>query len=180
MKFTLLGTSLLVGAALQGVRGQDDNKYCVTEARATDIIRLWDEELGGTKISSVVLPTCDDKGWSPIERNQQNLRSDMWNQAADVLTEELMPTLADQFGDAENYLCPDGIKWYTLNDFKGCALNDGETFEYRSKKYKAKGNDGVMTVGMTLSYVCNGGARRKDVGLSYTTVTKTDCRPNKN
>eukprot|EP00889_Picochlorum_renovo_P006671 jgi/Picre1/33701/NNA_001180.t1 len=139
MKFSLLGTSLLLGAALQGVRGQDDNKYCVTEARATDIIRLWDEELGETKLSKVIIPNCDDKGWSQIERNQQNVRSDMWNQAADVLTEEFQPTLAVQVGDAEDYLCPDGIRWYTVNDFKGCALDDGQSWEYRGKTYKAEG-----------------------------------------
>ena len=75
------------------------------------------------------------------------------------------------------YYCDKGIKWYTVNNFKGCALKDGKTYDYRGKKYKASGKNGVMEVGMTISYVCNQNARVRSAAVSYTAATKTDCRP---
>lgn len=169
-----LGTIQGAAAAAQ------DDWSCVTEARAANIIRLWDEELGETKLSNVGGLQCDDADFQSFGTNDRTLRSDMWNQAADVLTEELMPTLAlqkDANEDADVYYCDNGIKWYTLNSFKGCSLKDGKTFEYRGKTYKAQGDEGVMSVAMTLSYVCNQQARVRNVGISYTTTTKTACRP---
>lgn len=45
------------GLALLSAGGvmADNNKYCVTEARATDIIRLWGYELGETKLKNVMV-----------------------------------------------------------------------------------------------------------------------------
>ena len=152
---------------------------CVTEARATDFIRQWDEDLGETKLSNIADRCEDEPDFEPFEDNARQYQSDMWNQAADFLTEVFMPTLNVQGtnGGADVYYCDKGIKWYTVNAFKGCTLKDGKTYSYGGKKYKASGNKGVMEVGMTISYVCNEQARVRDVAVSYTTATKTACRP---
>jgi len=122
-----------------------------------------------------------DGDWDDFQTNARQYKSDMWNQAADALTEAVQPSLAvvDANSPDNAYLCEDGIKWYTVNSFKGCTLKDGKTFDYRGKTYKndENGNEGVMSVAMTVSYVCNKQARVRDMGFSYTTVTKTDCRP---
>ena len=144
---------------------------CVTEARATDFIRQWRE--------ATLAERCENEDFEPFEDNARQYKSDMWNQAADFLTEMYMPTLKAQgtYGGADEYYCDKGIKWYTVNTFKGCTLKDGKTYTHREKKYKASGNKGVMEVGMNVSYVCNEQARVRDIAVSYTTVTKTACRP---
>jgi len=50
----------------------------------------------------------------------------MWNQGKDVLVEALWPTLELATGDPESevYLCDNGARWYTVNSFKGCALQN--------------------------------------------------------
>jgi len=55
------------GLALLSAGGvkADDNKYCVTEARATDIIRLWGYELGETNLKNVQV--CDKLWWKPTQ-----------------------------------------------------------------------------------------------------------------
>jgi len=172
--------ALGVLGSMKGVAADFDKSdwSCVTEARASDFIRQWDEELGETKLSNIP-DRCDDPDFESFENNARQYQSDIWNQAADFLTEVFMPTLNVQGtnNDADVYYCDNGIKWYTVNDFKGCTLKDGKTYDYRGKKYKASGNDGVMEVGMTISYVCNQNARVRNVAVSYTTATKTDCRP---
>lgn len=172
--------ALGVFASIKGVVADFDKSdwSCVTEARATDFIRQWDEELGETDLSKIP-DRCDDPDFESFEDNARQYQSDIWNQAADFLTEVYMPTLQVQGknGDADMYYCDKGIKWYTVNNFKGCALKDGKTYDYRGKKYKASGKNGVMEVGMTISYVCNQNARVRSAAVSYTAATKTDCRP---
>lgn len=171
----------LGSTTIQGVAADFDTSEwsCVTEARATDFIRTWDEQLGGTKLSSLA-DRCQDASFDKFETNARQYQSDIWNQAADYLTEVFMPTLniqKDADEDADAYYCDKGIKWYTVNGFKGCTLQNGKTYDYRGTTYKAQGNSGVMEVDMTISYVCNQNARVRNVAVSYTTATKTACRP---
>ncbi len=64
---------------------------------------------------------------------------------------------------------------YTVNDFKGCALKNGETFKYRGKAYTNTDTTHVDSLAMTLSYVCNQQSRRRDIGVTATAIMKTKC-----
>ena len=73
-----------------------------------------------------MMQDCDGGIWDSFEENQKQLQSDMWNQGKDVLVEALWPTLELATGDPESdvYLCDNGARWYTVNSFKGCSLQD--------------------------------------------------------
>jgi hypothetical protein len=157
----------------------DDQASCVTEQMPTDYVRLWGLELGEKNVDKVGGLQCDGD-WDDFESNAQYLKSSMWASSAGLLAEEVMPSLEimGENGGADVYYCPDGVKWYTLNDFQGCSLKDGKSWDYRGKTYKnAKdGSTYVQSVRATLSYVCNKQARIRNVGVSYTAVIEPQCR----
>jgi hypothetical protein len=73
-----------------------------------------------------MMQECDSGIWDSFEQDQKQLQSDMWNQGKDVLVEALWPTLELATGDPESdvYLCDNGARWYTVNSFKGCSLQN--------------------------------------------------------
>ena len=95
-----------------------------------------------------------------------------------VLLKEVMSSLELMTGDpnSEVFRCgQEGVRWCTVNDFKGCALKNGETFKYRGKAYTNTDTTHVDSLAMTLSYVCNQQARRRDIGVTATAIMQTKC-----
>ena len=105
------------------------------------------------------------------------LESDVWASAPATL-KEVMSNLELMTGDPNSdvFRCgKEGVRWYTVNDFKGCALKNGETFKYRGKAYTNTDTTHVDSLAMTLSYVCNQQSRRRDIGVTATAIMKTKC-----
>lgn len=158
----------------------NDNESCVTTTTPKDFVRLWGIEIGNdaaTDIDQLGGLPCDDAWESYDAESAPYLKKDVWASTPATL-KEVMSSLKMMTGDtnAEVFRCgKEGVKWYTVNDFKGCALRDGETFNYRGKAYRNKDNAHVDSLAATISYVCNGQARRRDIGVSYTAVVETKC-----
>jgi hypothetical protein len=175
----LLGVSQ--GRHLASDASSDDASggVCLTTTVPQDggFVRFWDVELGQTDLSKVSGLPCDGD-WETFQKNAQYLKGNMWASAGTVLAKDLMADLALMTGDpdSEVFYCPDGVKWFALRDFAGCALKDGKKWTYRGKTYENEGSSSLQSVKMTLSYVCNKQARRRDVGISYTTVVETSCK----
>ena len=158
----------------------DDGSTCITTSPPKDFVRLWNLELGGdaaTDINQVSGLPCDDKWESYDSESAPYLQSDVQASMPSVL-KEVMSSLKLMTGDpnSEVYRCgPKGVKWFTVNEWKGCTLKDGETFTYRSKNYKNTDASHVDSLAATVSYVCNGEARRRDIGVSYTAIAEEKC-----
>ena len=160
----------------------------ITQALPTKFIRVWDLELGEGVLSKVGGLPCDNRDWVRIRRNDKPSRTGVTNSVGMVLIDQVMDDLK-AMGDNDNasaYYCPDGIKWYSLNQFKGCNLKDDSVFTLRGKTYKNddKADYGVVdnvvllvqSIKATVSYVCNNQARRRDIGVSYTAGVRSACR----
>ena len=152
----------------------------ITQALPTKFIRVWDLELGEGVLSKVGGLPCDNRDWVRIRRNDKPSRTGVTNSVGMVLIDQVMDDLK-AMGDNDNasaYYCPDGIKWYSLNQFKGCNLKDDSVFTLRGKTYKNDDKDmtWVQSIKATVSYVCNNQARRRDIGVSYTAVVRSESR----
>lgn len=160
--------------------GNGDDATCITTSTPKDFVRLWGIELGSDAAYNATelkgLP-CDDSWESYNATSAPYLEHNVWASAPAVL-KEVMSSLKLSTGDpdSEVFRCgKEGVKWYTVNDFRGCALKDGKTFEYRGKSYTNTDDTHVDSLAATISYVCNGQARRRDVGVTYTAVAETKC-----
>lgn len=177
----LAAAALCAGTDARRLTDASDDASCVTVSTPKDFIRLWGIELGGdaaTDVDALGGLPCDDS-WETYDADSAPyLKKDVWASAPATL-KEVMASLKLSSGDpdAEVFRCgKEGVRWYTVNDFKGCALRDGETFDYRGKAYKNTGKTHVDSLAATLSYVCNGQARRRDIGVTYTAVVETKCK----
>jgi hypothetical protein len=157
----------------------DGDARCIYQALPEKFVRVWDLDLGQTSLSKVGGLPCD-KDWERISTDDQGSRTGVTNSIGDLLIEEVMDDLL-AMGDNDNasaYYCPDGIRWYSVNTFNGCNLEDGKKFSLKGKTYENNDEDmsWVQSIKATVSYVCNKQARRRDIGVSYTAVVSSECR----
>ena len=177
-KNTAIMACVAVACLCVGSAVADDR--CITQALPTKFIRVWDLELGEGVLSNVGGLPCDNQDWVRIRRNDKPSRTGVTNSVGMLLMDQVMDDL-EAMGDNDNasaYYCPDGIRWYSLNQFKGCNLKDDSEFELKGKTYKNDDKDmtWVQSIKATVSYVCNNQARRRDIGVSYTAVVRSECR----
>jgi hypothetical protein len=175
----VLAAALCAGADARRLMDDGGDTTCVTTSTPKDFVRLWGIELGGdaaTDVDALSLP-CDD-AWETYDADSAPyLKNDVWASMPATL-KEVMSSLKLMTGDpnSEVFRCGnEGVRWYTVNDFKGCALKDGETFDYRGKAYTNTDKTHVDSLAVTLSYVCNGQARRRDIGVTATAIMETKC-----
>ena len=158
----------------------DDGSTCITTSTPKDFVRLWNLELGGdaaTDINQVSGLPCDDKWESYDSESAPYLQSDVQASMPSVL-KEVMSELKYMTGDSDSevFRCgAEGVKWFTVNEWKGCALKNGEKFSYKGKTYSNTPKSHVDSLSATVSYVCNGQARRRDVGVTYTAIVEDKC-----
>ena len=172
--------ALCAGADARRLMDAGDDTTCVTTATPKDFVRVWGIELGGdaaTDVEALMGLPCDD-AWETYDADSAPyLESDVWASAPATL-KEVMSNLELMTGDPNSdvFRCgKEGVRWYTVIDFKGCALKNGETFKYRGKAYTNTDTTHVDSLAMTLSYVCNQQSRRRDIGVTATAIMKTKC-----
>lgn len=179
-KTTSKTTAIMAGVAVAclcvGSAVADDR--CINSALPTKFIRVWELDLGQQALSVTATP-CNTRDWVRIPRDDKPSRTGVTNSVGMLLIDQVMDDL-EAMGDNDNasaYYCPDGIKWYSLNQFKGCNLKDDSVFTLRGKTYKNDDKDmtWVQSIKATVSYVCNNQARRRDIGVSYTAVVRSEC-----
>ena len=155
----------------------DDGSTCINTSTPKDFIRMWGLELGETDVNALQGLPCDDQ-WESYDSESAPYLEHAVQASMPSVLKEVMSSLKLMTGDpnSEVYRCgPKGVKWFTVNEWKGCTLKDGETFTYRSKNYKNTDASHVDSLAATVSYVCNGEARRRDIGVSYTAIAEEKC-----
>lgn len=113
---------------------QDDNgSTCIQTSTPKDFIRIWGLELGGDAATNVEdldgLP-CDGQ-WEDFSKDSAPYLQHAVYSSMPATLKEVMAELKVMTGDPKSsvFRCgPKGVKWYTVNDFRGCTLRDGETF----------------------------------------------------
>ena len=170
--------ALLAGAGA----AQAKDARCINTNLPVDWIRIWDLELGETDLDKVGGLPCD-KNWDRTP-SDDSVPVDIQNSIGELLIAKdgVMDTLEvmGTNGDADVYYCEDGLRWFSVDQYGGCTLKDGKRFKYKGKTYKntspnSKGDyKYVDSVKATVSYVCNGQARIRRIGVSYSAVVKHD------
>ena len=109
------------------------------------------------------------------------------------LTREYLPTINAFANDdpvdgqgcydegGQNYCCPEGIKYYTIEDLTVCELNPGETIKEGSYKVTVSsdtlGNSkGYAKVAAVVRYSCNQMARSRIVSLRFNGKEHGKCK----
>ena len=155
----------------------DDGSTCINTSTPKDFIRMWGLELGETDVNALQGLPCDDQWESYDSESAPYLQHAVQASMPSVL-KEVMSELKYMTGDADSevFRCgAEGVKWFTVNEWKGCALKDGEKFSYKGKTYSNTPKSHVDSLSATVSYVCNGQARRRDVGVTYTAIVEDKC-----
>ena len=158
----------------------DDGSTCIQTSTPKDFIRIWGLELGGDAATNVEdldgLP-CDGQ-WEDFSKDSAPYLQHAVYSSMPATLKEVMAELKVMTGDPNSsvFRCgPKGVKWYTVNDFRGCTLRDGETFNYKGKNYANTDGSHIESLAATVSYVCNGEARRRDIGVTYSAILEDKC-----
>jgi hypothetical protein len=177
-------TAIAVALCAAGVNARhlnaDDGSTCIATSRPKDFIRVWGLELGGdaaTDVNALDGLPCDDN-WDSFDKDNAPYLEHAVQASMPSVLKEVMAELKLMTGDpnSEVFRCgAEGVKWFTVNDWKGCALKDNQTFQYRGKSYKNTAKSHVDSLAATVSYVCNGQARRRDIGVTYSAIVEDTC-----
>ena len=158
----------------------DDGSTCIQTSTPKDFIRIWGLELGGDAATNVEdldgLP-CDGQ-WEDFSKDSAPYLQHAVYSSMPATLKEVMAELKVMTGDPKSsvFRCgPKGVKWYTVNDFRGCTLRDGETFKYKGNNYTNTDGSHIESLAATVSYVCNGEARRRDIGVTYSAIFEDKC-----